>query len=163
MIESELSSAYGDVLLSWHEHEHDPFVLGPKSRLITLAILLVIIAWALYTNSPLMAITFVLIGVIGYLLERQVPAEVDFFLTDRGVLSGNNFYPYEALESFHIYEDGPFADTLSLHTNGDLISHHHIPLTTVDNQAVYDILVQFVPEIPHEPNFLDTVEKMMHI
>lgn len=158
-----LSPAFGEVLLHWREDEHDAFVLGPRSRLISIILLVAIVGWALYTNSPLMAITFILIGIIGYLLEHQTPRVIDFALTTRGVLAGKNFYPYETLESFHIYEEEPFLDTLSLHTDGDLISHVHIPLVTVDNQEVYDILTGFVPEVPHEPNFVDSIEKLMHI
>lgn len=158
-----LSPAFGEVLLHWREQEHDAFELGPRSRIIALTLLVLIIAWALYTNSPLMAITFILIGIIGYLLEHQTPRVIDFALTNRGVLVGKNFYRYETLQSFHIYEEEPFLDTLSLHTDGDLISHVHIPLKTIENQQVYDILEGFVPEVPHEPNFIDSIEKLMHI
>lgn len=158
-----LSPAYGDILLNWREPEHDNFELGPRSRLIALVGLILIVAWALYTDSPLMAITFILIGIIGYLLEHQTPRTLDFALTTRGVLAGRNFYPYETLESFHIYEEEPFLDTLSLHTDGDLISHVHIPLVTIPNQEVYDILAGFVPELPHEPNLVDSIEKLLHI
>lgn len=158
-----LSPAFGEVLIRWQEPEHDAFELGPRTRIISLTLLVLIVAWALYTDSPLMAITFILIGIIGYLLEQQPPRILDFVLTTRGVLVGKQFYRYETLQSFHIYEEEPFLDTLSLHTDGDLISHVHIPLKTVGNQAVYDILVGFVPEIPHEPNLIDSIEKLMHI
>ena len=159
----KLSPAFGEVLLSWREPEYDNFELGPKARIIALVLLVVIVAWALYTDSPLMAITFILIGIIGYLLEQQPVRILDFALTNRGVLAGNQFYRYETLQSFHIYEEEPFLDTLSLHTDGDLISHIYIPLKTIDNQAVYDILTGFVPEMPHEPNLVDSIEKLMHI
>jgi hypothetical protein len=158
-----LSSAFGEVLISWREAEHDTFDLGPKARLISVILLVLIVAWALYTDSPLMAITFILIGIIGYLLEQQPPRVLDFALTNKGVLAGKQFYRYETLQSFHIYEEEPFLDTLSFHTDGDLISHIHIPMKSIDNQPVYDILVGFVPEVPHEPNFVDSIEKLMHI
>ncbi len=158
-----LSPAFGEVLISWREEEHDAFELGPRARLISLALLILIIAWALYTDSPLMAITFILIGIIGYMLEQQTPRVVDFALTTKGVLAGKQFYRYETLQSFHIYDEEPFLDTLSIHTDGDLISHVHIPMKSIENQPVYDILVGFVPEIPHEPNFIDSIEKLMHI
>ena len=161
--ELTLSPAYGDILLNWREPEHDKFELGPRARLISLVLLIVIIAWALYTDSPLMAITFILIGIIGYLLEHQTPRILDFALTTRGVLVGKQFYPYETLQSFHIYEEEPFLDTLSLHTDGDLISHVHVPITSVHDQNVFDILSGFVPELPHEPNLVDSIEKLMHI
>lgn len=158
-----LSPAYGEILLNWREEEHDNFELGPRSRIIALVLLVLIIAWALWTDSPLMAITFILIGIIGYLLEHQTPKILDFALTTRGVLTGKQFYPYETLQSFHIYEEEPFLDTLSLHTDGDLISHVHVPIKTVSDQAVYDILSGFVPELPHEPNLVDSIEKILHI
>lgn len=159
----DISKAYGQVLMSWREPEHDEFELGPRSRVIVIAILVLTVGWALYTNSPLMAITFILIGVVGYLFESADPRVLDYFLTTRGLLAGHNFYPYEKIQSFHIYEEEPFLDTLSLHTDGQLISHIHIPIKTIDQQALFDYLSQFVPELPHEPNFIDSLEKMLHI
>jgi hypothetical protein len=163
MEKQNLSQSFGELLLSWQEPEYDTFDLGPRSRLIVTALLVLIVAWALYTDSPLMAITFILIGVIGYLLEQAQPRVIDFALTSRGVLSGRQFYPYETLQSFHIYEDEPFKDTLSLHTDGNFVSHIHIPVKTPDTEEVFRTLSRFVPELPHEPNFLDSLEKLMHI
>jgi len=158
-----LSPQYGQILLHWDAPEHEPLELGPKSRIVVLFLLIAIIAWALYTNSPLMAITFILIGMTGYLALGHEPRILPFYLTTKGIVAAKEFYEYEDIESFHLYDEPPFDNLLSIKTNGHLVSHVHIPITTLPKEDLYQILVQFVPEDKHEPGLVDSIEKLLHI
>ncbi|PIX90955.1 MAG: hypothetical protein COZ27_04355, partial [Candidatus Moranbacteria bacterium CG_4_10_14_3_um_filter_41_65] len=157
------SSTYGKVLLSWKAPEHEPLELGPKSRIIVTILLVLIIAYALYTNSPLMAIVFILIGVTGYLSLYREPKEVLFFVTSKGIIAGNEFYEYESLESFFVYDTPPFEDILSIQTNGKLVPYVHIPVPDMNITLLKDTLDEFIPEEQHEPGLVDTLEKLLHI
>lgn len=161
--QSEPQTAYGKVLLNWKAHEHEPLELGPKSRIIVIIILVTIIAYALYTNSPLMAIVFILIGVVGYLSFYREPKEVMFLITSKGVIAGNEFYEYDSLESFFIYDKPPFENILSIQTNGRLIPYVHIPITGINVSLLRDTLDEFIPEEEHHPGLVDTLEKILHI
>ncbi len=157
------SSVYGKVLLNWKALEHDPLKLGPKSQSIITVLLILIIAYALYTNSPLMAIVFVLIGVTGYLSLYQQPKELLFFITSQGIIAGNDFYEYDSIESFFIYEEDPFKDILSIQTDGKLVPYVHIPIPSVNITLLRDTLDEYIPEEKHEPGLVDTLEKLLHI
>ena len=63
MEDRPLSPYFGGILLEWSAPEHDTLELGPKSQVIVTIALVFTIAWALYTNSPIMAITFILTGI----------------------------------------------------------------------------------------------------
>lgn len=158
-----LPPRYGEVLLHWDAPEHEPLELGPKASVVALVLLVAIIAWSLYTNSPIMAITFILIGMTGYLALGHEPRLVPFYLTTRGIVAGKEFYEFEHIESFHLYDEPPFDNLLSIKTNGSLVSHVHIPITTLPVRELYQTLVQFVPENKHEPGLVDTLEKFLHI
>ncbi|MDP2838281.1 MAG: hypothetical protein Q8O53_03335 [Candidatus Moranbacteria bacterium] len=158
-----LAPRYGQILLHWDAPEHEPLELGPKARLVVTTLLIIIIAWALYTNSPLMAITFILVGMTGYLALSHEPRTLLFYITSRGIVAGKEFYEFEDIESFHLYDEPPFDNLLSIKTNGNLVSHVHIPITTLPVRELYDTLVQFVPEDKHEPGLVDTLEKLLHI
>lgn len=158
-----LKTAVGDVLFRWESEEHEIFELGPRSRLISVVLLVALIGYALLTDSPLMAITFILIGVVGYLLLHQPPETATFALTSRGVIAGNDFYRYENIESFHIFPEPPFENVLSLKVNGALFSHVHVPLPEEYPLSLYETLVAFIPESEHEPSLVDTLEKLLHI
>ena len=158
-----LPSAYGKVLLHWQAPEHEPLELGPRSRMIVTTLLIAIIAYALYTNSPLMAITFILIGVVGYLSLYREPRVLSFLVTAKGIIAGNEFYEFDAIESFFIYTEPPFENILSIRTNGRLVPSVHIPATTVNTDVLRDVLNDFIPEEKHEPSLVDTLEKLLHI
>ena len=159
----ELPTRYGSILLHWDALEHDPFELGPKATIISIILLIAIIAWALYTNSPIMAVTFILIGMTGYLALGHEPAIIPFYLTTKGIVAGKEFYEFENIESFHLYDEPPFDNLLSIKTNGNLVSHVHIPITTLPIKELRTTLLQFVPEDKHEPGLVDTLEKFLHI
>lgn len=155
--------AYGTPLLQWETPEHEPLELGPRSSIVVTALLIAIIAYALYTDSPLMAITFILVGVVGYLLLHRDPQTLSFFVTTKGIIAGNEFYEFDAIESFHFYEGPPFENLLSLRTNAKLIPYVHIPTAGIDADALRETLREFVPEERHEPGLVDTLEKLLHI
>ncbi len=158
-----LAPRYGDILLHWDAPEHDPLELGPRSRIVVLFLLIAIVAWALYTNSPLMAITFILIGMTGYLALGHEPRILPFFITNKGIVAAKEFYEFERIESFHLYDEPPFDNLLSIKTNGSLVSHVHIPITTLPVDQLRSTLLQYVLEDKHEPGLVDNLEKLLHI
>jgi hypothetical protein len=158
-----IPSGYGDVLLHWQAREHEPLKLGPRSQTIVTVLLVAIVGYAIYTNSPLMAITFILIGIIGYLQLHREPRVVSFLITTRGIIADNKLYEYDTLESFFIYTDPPFENILSIQTNGELVPYVHIPIGEVDVNVLRDTLDEFVPEEKHRPRLVDTLEKLLHL
>lgn len=158
-----LPSAYGNALLHWQAPEHEPLELGPRSRLIVTLLLIAIIGYALYTDSPLMAITFILIGVVGYLSLYREPRVLSFLVTTKGIIAGSEFYAFDTLQSFHIYTEPPFENILSIQTSGKLVPYVHIPALTIDIDVLRDTLDGFIPEEKHQPGLVDTLEKLLHI
>ena len=158
-----LSPYFGNVLLEWSAPEHDIFELGPKSQIIVTILLVTTIGWALYTDSPLMAIAFILAGIVGYLLHIAPPKVYHFAITHKGILAHDEFYHYESVQSFFIHTDHPFAGLLSLHTQGSIVTHVHIPLADLDQSTVRLFLREHIREEPHEPNMVDFIEKLLHI
>ncbi len=161
--QDDVPSAYGEALLRWQAPEHEPLELGPRSRTVVTILLIAIVAYALYTGSPLMAIAFILIGIVGYLSLHHEPRVLDFLVTTKGIIAGNEFYEFETLESFFIYAEPPFEDILSIRTSGKLVPYVHIPAMNVDTDVLRDVLDEFIPEEKHEPGLVDTLEKLLHI
>ena len=158
----KLPASYGKPLLGWESPEHEPFELGPRARIYGTVALILIIAYALFTNSPLMAITFILIGIIVYLFQHHEPRVLFYGITSRCVIAGDNFYTFENIESYYIYSEPPFEDLLSIHTRGSFLSHTHIPIQEVSHEQVHRALYEFIPEEVHEPHLVDILEKFLH-
>ncbi len=153
----------GTPLIVWRAPEHIHLRPNPRGLMIATIALALIIAYAVFTNSPLMAITFILFGVVGYLFVTRDPREFEFAITDKGIVGGKTLYAFEDLNSFFIYEEPPLEGVLSIHSNGMLAPYIHIPIAGIDDQEIREILQNFLPEEKHEPTIIDTLEKMLHI
>lgn len=152
-----------NTILTWEAPEHEPLELGPRSRFVGTLILIAIIAYALITNSPLMAITFILVGVVVFLLQSHIPPVITYRITDQGIYVGRNFYRHTNIHSFHIYQEVAFENILSLHVNGALLSHIHITFPPDEFTLIRQTLRQYIPEEPHEPSLVDSIERFLHI
>ncbi len=152
-----------NTILTWEAPEHEPFELGPRSRIIGTFLLVAIIGYALITNSPLMAITFILVGVVIFLLQSHTPDVLRYSITDQGIYVGKGFYRHDNIHSFHLYQETGLENILSLHVNGTLLSHIHITFPEEEFVLVRQTLRQYIPEEPHDPSMVDTIEKFLHI
>lgn len=159
----ELQSSAGTPLIIWRAPEHIHLRPNPRGLMISTIALALIIAYAVFTNSPLMAITFILFGVVGYLFVTRDPREFEFAITDRGIVGGKTLYAFEDINSFCIYEEPPLEGVLSIHSNGILAPYIHIPIAGIDDEEIREVLLNFIPEEKHTPTIIDTLEKMLHI
>ena len=159
------AAAYsGKTVAQWEALEHEPAQHGHKTYVVATAAFIAIVAYALYTNSPLMAIVFILIGMVGYLSLNRPEEPTRYTITDKGVTVGREFYPFEDISSFFILEDHPdFPKHLIIQTDGWLVSHVHIPLAEQRPEAIRHLLIASLQEKKYEPGLIDTIEKMFHI
>lgn len=154
----------GKTLAQWEALEHEPTHLGSRAVTIAIAALIAIVAYAIYTDSPLMAIVFILIGMVGYLSLNRPEEPIHYAVMDKGIAVGREFYGYDDIASFWILEDHPdFPKHLIIRTDGLLISHVHIPLAEQNVEAIRSFILPFVPEQKYEPGLIDTIERIFHI
>ena len=150
-----------DELLAWNAPE---FVKAEKSQrwyLVIALILGVIIFYALFKNGPIMAITFILIGVTGYLMLNKEPRDMVFRITKDGIVAGRQIYEFEHMQSFWIFYEPPYEKILSFHLKGSLVPFLHVPIHDEDPVEVRSILLKFIPEIKQEKSMVDTVERFL--
>ena len=142
-------------ILSWQAEEHISHAENNKVQLIAGVVLMGIIVYALITSSPIMAITFMLIGIVGYIYINKPSPIHTFSIDSEGVHVGNEVYPYENISSFWIFYEPGEIQCISLHTNADLTPYILIPLGKTDPVEVRDILLHFLPEKKHPFQFID--------
>lgn len=159
------AASIGKTLAQWQAPEFTNEGGARSGTLIAaVAVLIGIVAYAIYTNSPLMAIVFILIGMISYLSLNREPETVTFSITDKGVTTGKEFYEYGHLRSFWISEDHPsIPKELIIETAGSLVSHIPIPLADQNTDAIRSLLLNHVPEKKYEPGLIDTLGRILHI
>jgi len=152
-----------NVLIEWQGPEYEHYPKEKRWYLIASLILAVIIIYALINNSPIMAITFILIGIVGYIQLEKSPHLLDFKITHNGVMTGKEIYDFDNIKSFWIFYEPPHTKILSLRVDALLTPFVHIPVHQIDPVKLREILLDFVPEKKQKPTLVDTIERLLHI
>lgn len=164
----ELSISYSEEIdydvayHQWIAPEHEPYTVGKNFYLFSTIFLAAIITYALVSNSPIMAITFILIGIMGYIFLKKEPRMIKFSLTNDGIVAGNEIYEFDNLNSFWIYYEPPFEKMLSLKSKNKFTPFIHIPIGNEDPVKIRQILIDFIPEEKQEHTVVDAVERFLH-
>lgn len=153
----------GKIFYQWEAFEFEQYVKSKQWYLFGSMFILAIVIYALVSNSPIMAITFILIGIVGYIQLQKEPRTLIFSLTSEGILAGKELYSYENIDSFWIFYEANHAKIISLHTKAKMLPFTHIPLGNEDPVAIREKLLEYIPEIKQEHGFMDMIEKILHI
>lgn len=161
--EEELIAEHSeDVLAHWRTREFEQPQRSKKWHLFAALFLVLIISFAVYMDAMVMAITFILIGIVGYIYMGKEPRVLDFMITRDGILAGKELYNFKNLESFWIFYEEDLK-VISIHTDGYLAPYVHIPLADQDPVEVRDILLKYIPEVEQEWTLIDRLEKLIKI
>ena len=159
----EQSKNTGEIFHSWQAPEFEVYEKGTRWYIVGFIFMLAIVAYALFTNSSIMAITFILLGIVGFIHLQRDPRLVDFQLTSKGVFADNQLYTYENIFSFWIFYEEPNIKIISLHTKASMLPYVHIPIHDEDPVLIREILLTYIPEIKQDPSLIDALARVLHI
>ena len=152
---------YDTYFLKWNAPEHEPYTVGKRFYFFATIFLSILVIYALVTDSPIMAITFILIGMVGYLYLKKEPRMITFSITQKGIIAENQFYEFDSIESFWIFYDPPYEKMLSLRSKHTFTPYIHIPIGNEKPAKIREILIDFIPEKKQEHTIVDAVEKIL--
>jgi len=152
-------------LMQWQAPEFESIFKREKKWYMYLALILAaIIGYAIYTNSPLMAITFILIGILGYIYMNQEARIMDFGITEDGVIAGKEIYRFENITSFWIFYEPGEMKVISLKIKSSYLTPFvHIPVHDQDPVKIREQLMKFIPEDKQELSIIDYLERILGI
>jgi hypothetical protein len=152
-----------DTLMKWQAPEFEVYEKSPRWYLTMALILTAVVIYAIVTNSVIMTITFILIGVVGYIYLQKEPRNLTFAITPDGVIVGNEIYDFEDMDSFWIFYDPPHEKILSLHMRGRMMPFIHIPIGSENPVTMRHNLLNYVPEIKQDHTLVDAFERILHL
>lgn len=161
--ESVMEEYDSNALFQWQAAEFEVQERSRKWYLVAALILTAIVSYAVYTNSPLMAITFILIGVVGYIHLQKKPKALIFRITHEGIVVNREIYEFNNMHSFWIFYEPPHIKLLSLHMKGKLVPYIHMPIHKEDPVKIREVLLNFIPEVQHEMTLVDTLERLFRL
>jgi hypothetical protein len=151
-----------DPSFSWTAPEYEHFEKDQKWYWIMGSILLAIIIYAIVINAFLMAITFILIGMLGYVYAERKPRNIELAITPDGVRADNYFYDYDDIRSFWIfYEVETGLKVLSLHSKKTFMPYVHVPVGHANPIKIRETLLNYIPEIRQELTIIDSLERLI--
>jgi hypothetical protein len=151
------------ILARWEAPEFEAKPRDERKYIFLGFILTGIIFYAVYTNSPVMAITFILIGIVTYLYSHKAPRTLVFQITEEGIQAANELYEYENIRSFWIFYEPEGRKEISLHTRSILSPYVNIPVHDQDPVYLRECLMNYIPEIKQKPSALDSLEKALDL
>jgi hypothetical protein len=152
-----------NVIVSWRGPEFEHYPHDRQWYIGALLIVCLIILYAIFTDSIIMAIVFVLIAFTGYLFLSRPQKVIDFAITYDGIVAGRDLYRFDDIRSFWIFYEPPHTRIISLHMKDHFRPYLHIPLHQVDPVVIHKKLTDFVPEIKQEQNLVDTFERLLRM
>jgi hypothetical protein len=149
-------------VFTWEAHEYEYIEKHPKWYWVMGIILMAIIVYAIVTNSILMAITFILIGMLGYYFAEREPHLIQMEINPEGVIVDKTMYEYDDIKSFWIfYETESGFKVLSLHSQKTFLPHIHIPIGDANPVLIREVLLNYIPEIRQEMGIVDRLSLMI--
>jgi len=162
--DEETGKAYlKNSLLHWRAPEHEIVEKDKRWYIYAALLLAAVVGYAVYTNSPVMAITFILVGVVGYIIMNKEPQIVDFAITQDGVIADKSIYEFENMQSFWIFYEPEQIRIISLHMKNKFMPFVHIPVHDEDPVAIRELLLEYIPEVKQDHSLVDTFERMLGI
>jgi hypothetical protein len=152
-----------DSLLHWNAPEFEMFEQNKKRLAYAALVLLAIIIYATLSNNPIMAIVFVLIGIVAYMYLNKEPRDLDFQIVPEGISASKDFYAFENIRSFWIFYDPQYKKIISLHTKSYLTAFVHVPIHNEDPVEIRRILLKYIPEIKQEHGPAEILENFLGI
>jgi hypothetical protein len=148
-----------DALLEWEgrEYKHSPkstdwyWVLGIIAAASA-------ISAALFGNYLFSLLITIAAAAIALHAAKEPPLH-HFRLVEKGLLIGDELYPFEKMTSFSVLEDieNELPPLLSIKNTAWLSPHLMVPLAGVDADTVYDYFLLHVDEGEHAPTLADIV------
>lgn len=161
--EPESQENLGEIFYSWEAPEFETYEKSRNWYIIAGIFILLMVVYAIFKNAPIMAVTFILIGIVGFIYSQKDPRIVTFSITSKGVLADRQFYLYENIFSFWIFYEPNYTKTISLHTKASVLPFVHIPIEDEDPVKLRELLMQNIPEIKQDQSLINTIERVLHI
>lgn len=163
-IESKSNMNEEDILLAWQTPEFVPMERTKKWYLITSIIVIALIAYAILSDSATMAVVFVLLAGMYFMVHKKEPRIVNVIITELGIFYDKQFYHYNTINAFWIVYNPPFVRALYLRLGGKAFKYVRIELNSQDPIKLRHFLSKELPEMEGvEERFVDILVRLLRL
>lgn len=136
----------GDILHEWTIQEYENHSRGVWWYIIMISLGLVLVVYGVFTANFLFSLIIILFAIIMFLQSHNTPPQINFKITEMGIILGSKFYSYSEFESFWIIYSRNGAKVLFLDMRSTLQPMLRIPLLDMDPLEVKYSLREYLAE-----------------
>jgi len=151
------------VFYEWQAPEYEIYEKDRKWYVVMGLLLASIVIYAIFTDGLVMAITFILIGVVAYIILNKKPRIINFYITDDGIVAGREIYEFENINSFWIFYEPGGIKAVSLNVKSKFSPYIHIPIENEDPLKIRKIILNYIEEKKHHPTLIDVFERILRV
>lgn len=136
----------GGILHEWTIQEYERHERGTFWYVFMISIGLALVLYALATQNFLFALIIILFAIILFLQSHQEPLQVQFQITELGVIISRRFYTWSEFNNYYIIYEPPHVKTLFLDTASTLRPVLRVPLLDMNPNEIRHTLNQYLTE-----------------
>jgi hypothetical protein len=137
---------FGNVYFDWQVDERPRYERGVLWYITTFAVGAGLLIYSVIVANFLFALIIVMFALIMYLTNMRTPRQVDFRITDMGLMMGDNFYPYKDIRRYWFIYDPPAIKNLYIEFKSSLSPRLCITMEEMNPNLVREVLSQFIYE-----------------
>ncbi|MFA5021875.1 MAG: DUF5673 domain-containing protein [Patescibacteria group bacterium] len=136
---------YGQIFFAWKFPEFHPHQRGRGWYITGGIVAILLLIFSIFTADVLFGLIIILSTLI-ILLFQQSKNEVEFKITEDGILVNSKFYKYKAIKNFYIIYEPPEVKTLYFEPNNLFIPRIPIYLDSQNPVKIREVLKQYLDE-----------------
>ena len=147
MAESAKTEDYGKKIMSWRVPEYDKHERTKNWYVIAIIFGALLVIYSFFTGNFLFAAIVVIGALVVIIHDGQEPLQVDFSITDQGVIVGKKFYDYDVLKDFSlVYKPHQQVKNLYFEFKNVVRPRLSLPLHNHNPLPIREILLKYLPE-----------------
>jgi hypothetical protein len=136
----------GNIVYQWSVKEYEEHERGRRWYWVMGILAILLVAYSVFTANYIFTLIVVLFGIILYMQGAQKPIEVNFAVTETGIVLGRKYYRFSELANFWMVYNPPEVKNLYFSLNNVLKHRLQVPLLDNDPRPLKEFLNQFVQE-----------------
>ncbi len=136
----------GKVIFQWVVKEYEKHERDRRWYIFMAVVGTLLVIFGLWTANYLFILIVVLFGIILFLHGIQEPLEVNFAVTETGIVLGNKYYRFSELNSFWLIYSPPEVKNLYFSLDSFVNHRLQVPLLDSDPRPLRDYLNQYLEE-----------------
>jgi len=158
---SESAKLNNTAIIQWQAEEFSYHEKSAIWYLIFWLIFGILIGFSIFIKNIFMALLFSIFAIILFFYSKREPRIFTYEINALGIKIGENFYPYEKIDSFWILYYPPVIKELIIKNKKIFAPYLKIPLADENPNIIRQELIKYLKEELYEENLIEILARLI--